>query len=562
MSGKLFAVLIVLTAGNIASLAAEPFSTNVKIEPGWIKGEVKNEILAFKGIPYAAPPKGAKRWRPPQPVEHWPPGPEVRDTTAFGSVCLQMVSIVPLLVYDQKGDDNCLFLNVWRPAERKSADERLPVLVWIHGGGYVIGGSNDPATGLSGVADGSELARQGLVVVSINYRLGRFGFFAHPALIEAQEDPPGYSGNFGLMDQTRALEWVQANIRQFGGDPSQVTVVGESAGGVSVMHLLISPKVKNLFHRIIVMSGGGRRAPLLRPMTGPADAPSAAKIDADFADKTLQIQGRGPEALAALRANADSDPSKFVQDVTFESVVEKALIDNTQSGTAMIDGKFVMGNPEDALCIGGAPKMPVIIGTVADDLPLFLPPKKSPNDPDYPYSYFPDINEARTIYGKELKDLGQDPKDSFNAMLEVGKDMTMHEPAHFVAKAMTAAGNFVWLYRFAYVATSDQVPDKPKVAWHSSELPFLFQTLDKSKAMPADQTMAGSFSGYLANFAKSSTLNANGLSPWPVFDPDPSKFQLMHFMVDGQTKPDTEQRGSVALVEKVVRCLPGASIQR
>ena len=233
--------------------AAESVSKAVTIESGTIEGLVAGDILSFKGIPYASPPVEDLRWRPPQPVTAWT---GTGKATAFGSDCQQMKSHT-----EAKGSEDCLFLNVWRPAERSSPDERLPVMVWIHGGGNVIGGSSDK------VLDGSALAGQRLVVVSLNYRLGRLGYFAHPALIsEAEKERRIYSGNFGLMDQIQALEWVKSNIAKFGGDSGRVTVAGESAGGFSVMHLLTSPITTGLFHRAVVMSGGGRHSQLLRPM--------------------------------------------------------------------------------------------------------------------------------------------------------------------------------------------------------------------------------------------------------------------------------------------------------
>src|SRR4029077_2247731 len=173
----------------------------------------------------------------------------------------------------------------WRPAGEMT---RLPVMVWIHGGGYVNGGSS------AAIMNGAPLARHGLVVVSFNYRLGRLGYFAHPALLAAREGPPG---NFGYMDQIAALQWIKRNIAAFGGDPTQVTVAGESAGGASVLHLMTSPMATGLFHQTVVMSGGGRKALAARAMTGgTTDHPSADQTDAAFA-KSLGIEGSGPDAL-------------------------------------------------------------------------------------------------------------------------------------------------------------------------------------------------------------------------------------------------------------------------
>jgi para-nitrobenzyl esterase len=517
----------------VVPAVAERASTTVTIDAGVIEGAVSNDIIYFKGIPYASAPIGNLRWLPPQPVM-WT---NVRSAKEFGSDCLQMDILIPTVHH---GSDDCLFLNVWRPADKTSADERLPVIVWVHGGGYVIGGTSDRLTD-GQLYDGSALARQGLVVVSLNYRLGRLGFFAHPALIAASGRPSGYSGNFGLMDQIRALEWVRTNIGKFGGDPGQVTLVGESAGGVSITHLLTSLSTKGLFHRVIIMSGGGRHAPLLRAMTdGTPDQPSADKIDADFAEKTFGIQGSGTDALAALRTRAALD---FIKDVTFASVMLKVWLHQPQSGTAMIDRGIVSAEPGYILCRNGAISVPVIIGTTASDLAVIFPPRKEP----YPYSYFgADAGDAMKVYGP----------NAIEAIGLVAVDITMHEAARFVAKFMTAAGNKVWLYRFTYVSQAEDEHIRMKGAAHAAELPYLFQTLDKKYANVSDDDwrMARAFSGYFANFAKSSDAdpNAGELTSWRKFDP--ANFQLMNFVDPRPIFGDDPLKKRVALVEKVSRC--------
>ena len=217
----------------------------VKINSGVIEGSVSSGVRSFKGIPYAAPPINKYRWRAPQPVTPWI---DVHDATAFGHDCMQTPETGDPALSRATLAEDCLVLNVWRPAATAPKEE-LPVLVWIHGGGYVTGGSS-PA-----IYDGSGFARHGIVFVSFNYRLGRFGFFAHPALIKANE---GLVGNFAFMDQIAALRWVRRNIGAFGGNPNEVTLMGESAGGISVLVLLSSPRAKGLFHRAFVLSGGGR----------------------------------------------------------------------------------------------------------------------------------------------------------------------------------------------------------------------------------------------------------------------------------------------------------------
>jgi para-nitrobenzyl esterase len=513
-----------LVGGTLHGANAEPFGTKVTIEPGTIEGKVSGDMLSFKGIPYASPPVGNLRWQPPRPVTAWT---NVLDVKAFGPECVQ-----------KKFDDdprvlseNCLFLNVWRPSEKRP-DEPLPVMVWIHGGGYIFGGSS------GAIGDGSALAHNGLVVVTLNYRLGRVGFFAHPALIV-----PGFSGNFGYMDQIQALKWVQTNIAKFGGNPNQVTLAGESAGGASVVHLLTSPLTKGLFHRVIIMSGGGRRAMQSRPMTGGNPLkPSADQMDEYFA-LTLGIHGSGPDALAKLR---DVSAETLMGDLDWNDVAGETLKPaHAYAGAPMIDDIIVTGEPGAILQSGQAAKVPMIIGTTAREPPVLFPPKKHLKDWAYPYSYFgadlPDILEAVGAYGL----------NPLIAAVNIAMDSTAHEPARFAAKQITHWGNSAWLYRFTYVIeglrwAKDQ-------AGHADDVPFLFQTLDalSVKLSGPDRKMAYDFSTYFANFAKSREANPNGpdLPRWPSFDP--GGFQVMDFTLNGPRFGDDPLKDRIRLVERV-----------
>ena len=516
---KIFFALLTLMA---VTANAEQASRIVTIEFGTIEGSLSGDVLSFKGVPYAAAPVARLRWRPPQPVTHWT---GVRDATAFGSDCPQMDLVQEARF---KGNEDCLFLNVWRPLNASGVSRRLPVLVWIYGGGNVTGGSSEAIT------DGGALARQGLVVVSFNYRLGRLGFFAHPALIVAHEGGKHFSGNFGLMDQIHALKWVRANIGSFGGDPDQVTVAGESAGGFSIMHLLTSPAATGLFQRAIMMSGGGRRGLLLRRMTGgDADKPSADMIG----EMSTGIHGSAPEALVQLR---ELDAKDLVQDLTFRSVLQKLWDDDPRSSLVMIDGMIVTGEPGDLLCRGAASPVPVVIGTTLLDLAVFSPPRTEP----FPYGYFgPDAAKAREIYGNLAS----------VAAKGVGVDISMHEPARFVAKAVTATGRKAWLYRFSY-ACQNPLLFLSCAAWHAHEVPFLFQTLDRTdyalSITERDRRMARAFSGYFADFAKGLAPDASGSPEWAPFDP--ADFNLMEFTPTGP-KFGPEPRKGVALVERVAQ---------
>ncbi len=215
----------------------------VKVDTGTLKGAHEVGVLRWKGIPFAAPPVGELRWRAPQPAAAWQ---GVRDASMYGNDCMQVPFPSDAAPLGTPPNENCLYANVWRPAGKQ---RKLPVVFWIYGGGFVNGGASPPTY------SGAELAKQGVLFISANYRVGRFGTFAHPALTRANADA-GLLGNYGYMDQLAALRWVQRNIAAFGGDPGNVTIVGESAGGMSVHVLVTSPLAKGLFHKAVVMSGG------------------------------------------------------------------------------------------------------------------------------------------------------------------------------------------------------------------------------------------------------------------------------------------------------------------
>jgi len=408
---------IVLTAG-CASTDGRPSPDNsvspiVNTKFGAVEGLVAGDILSFKGIPYAAPPVGDLRWRPPQPVAPWT---SVRPATKYGPDCMQKPIPGDAAASGGEFGEDCLFVNVWRPAATKHG-AALPVLVWIHGGGFLNGGSSAP------MFDGSDLAHQGLVVVSLNYRLGRLGFFMHPALTATGE---AAAGNYGFLDQLAALQWVQRNIAGFGGDAQQVTIAGESAGGISVLHLLTSPASEGLFHRAVVMSG----RTYLTAGTGAASAVRAEQAGLAFA-QTMGITETGAEALAALRA---LPVEKVNGDLSMEALLTKP---DTYAGGPILDGRIVTGMPGEALRKRAAAKVPVLIGTTSDDLPVLFPPRANP------LSFFgPEAPAAQAAYFTGAA-------DPVSAFKNIAVDMTMHEPARFVARQMTAAGQPIWLYRFA-----------------------------------------------------------------------------------------------------------------
>ena len=275
--------------GVLAEEAPSPRPERVTIETGVLEGSLAGGVISFKGIPYAAPPIEDLRWRAPQPLTPWS---GVRRATGYGNDCVQMPLPGDAGASGSTRGEDCLVLNIWRPASL-APGERLPVMVWIHGGGFLNGAASIP------FFDGSAFARDGVVLVGINYRLGRMGFFAHPALTAARDRP---LANYGLMDQLAALRWVQRNVAAFGGDPGQVTIAGESAGGISVMHLLVWPEARGLFHRAAVLSGGGRSyiGRVRNLSTASGSLPSAEESGVAFA-RSVGITDTGTVGLMALR---------------------------------------------------------------------------------------------------------------------------------------------------------------------------------------------------------------------------------------------------------------------
>ncbi|HYM76061.1 MAG TPA: carboxylesterase family protein [Candidatus Dormibacteraeota bacterium] len=516
MRKRLIAAVVTAQVLLLATFIAA--QDTVTIETGKVKGFVSEGVLSFKGVPYAAPAIGDLRWRPPQPAAKWS---GVREANAYGHDCMQLPFPSDAAPLGTAPAEDCLVLNVWGPEQRAG---KLPVLVWIYGGGFVNGGSS-PA-----VYDGTQFAKRGLVFISFNYRIGRFGFFAHPALTRESKD--GLLGNYGYMDQIAAMKWVQRNIAAFGGDPHQVTVFGESAGGGSVHMLITSPMSAGLFQRAVVESGGGRA---LMPSTGLHEGkegrPSGEEVGVAFAKKN-GIMGDDSEALKKLRAL----PAETVVDGLNMASMDPAA--STYPGP-MIDGKIVTNTIEVLYKDGKYQHVPMIVGANSMDIgfarattveELFAP-------------FGADSEAAKRAYdadqSKNLRELG----------MKVAADQLMIEPARFVAATLSSQGGSVWEYRFAYVAGS--MRSQWSGAPHATEIPFVFDTVKTkygAQLTSEDESIAQQTNNYWANFAKSGDPNGAGLPKWPRYS---TADELLIIQASGPTGEHDPWKVQLDLVQKL-----------
>ncbi len=456
----------------------------VKTNAGLISGAAPIDgVTAYLGIPYAAPPVGDLRWRPPQPASHWD---GVRNADRFGTSCMQSQpgSRLPwteeFMTQGPIGED-CLFLNVWTAA--KSATAKLPVMFWIYGGGFNEGSSS------VAVYDGAELAKKGIIVVSVNYRVGPLGFLAHPEL--TKESAHHASGNYGLLDQIAALQWVHDNISGFGGDPAQVTIFGQSAGAISVVDLMRSPLAKGLFARAIAQSGPG-----LLPRN--ALGANATLSEREAAGVTF-AESKGARSLAELRA---LPAARFFEPST------------SGGGTRLPNGPFNDG----WVLTGTTPpeQVPLMLGFVADDIGVsggFGPSSKADIE-----SY---QGDARRIYGEQadtflkLYPVAADA-DVIGARKAAGRDRA-RVSMDLWANEQLKASKRIYTYFFDRVIPWPAHPEFG--AFHTSEVPYVFKTINRLDRPwePIDHKLAETVSSYWANFGRTGDPNGTGLPPWPAY---------------------------------------------
>ncbi|MBY0421888.1 MAG: carboxylesterase family protein, partial [Parvularculaceae bacterium] len=441
----------------------------VKTESGLVAAAEEKGALVYKAIPYAAPPTGRLRWRAPEPASPWP---GVRAAEQFAPKCMQK-GAYPEDAPAEAVSEDCLYLNIWAPGD--AAASKRPVMVWIHGGGLLDGSGAVP------LYAGDALVRRGVIVVTLNYRLGAFGFLAHPDL--SRESPHGVSGNYGLLDQLAALGWVRRNIAAFGGDPDNITVFGQSSGSISISALIASPLSKGLFHRAIGQSGG-----FLEPIEAAPDfaLAGAEKNGAAFAAKL------GAETLDALRALPAETilARRFAPGPVIDGYALIAPPYRTYRAQGGLD-LLVGSNAEEGLYF--ATRRTITAANLASELrkdfpPIFvalLGPKKPADDA-----------AARRAFV------------AFESRMRFGWNMWAW--ARLNAKA---GGGRTYFYRF------DHAPPGAEGAAHGAEMIYAFDHLDQT-SLPwtdEDRRLAESMAFYWTNFAKTGDPNGPGLPQWPAF---------------------------------------------
>jgi para-nitrobenzyl esterase len=498
-----FSVIMILA---IAATMAFSATDQVTVESGKLQGTTNADgsVRMFKGVPFAAPPVGDLRWKAPQSAPKWT---SVRAADKFGSACLQTNVFGDIYFRDAQPSEDCLNLDIWIPT--KAASSKLPVLVWFYGGGFVAGSASEPRY------DGENLAKKGIIVVNPNYRLGAFGFFAHPEL--TKESPHKASGNYGLLDQVAALQWVVKNISAFGGDPHNVTIAGESAGSFSVSALMASPLSKDLFQKAMGESGAFFPSQAGRTL-GMKSLSETEQFGVKFAESL------GANNLADMRAKPASE------------LLQAAAKENRGFAFAPnIDGYYFTEDPRAIYAKGEQSHVPLLAGWNADEgkiMILFSPQKPTAK------SF---AEQAQTRFGDQTKRfLTFYPAATDQEALQSAEQLSSDDFIAFSTwkwiDAQRKTGVPVYEYHFEQVpkakpgAMAGPIPASELGSKHAGEIEYVFGTLKSQEGVPwaeDDFKVSEAMASYWANFVKSGNPNDKGLPQWPKYD-NPDGYQVMH----------------------------------
>ncbi len=493
-------------------------ATPVRIDTGLIEGVLEHDVFIYKGIPFAQPPVGELRWRAPLRALAWQ---GVREANQFAPVCMQNGTYPPDAPTEPTSED-CLYLNVWRPAD--SGHEKLPVMVWIYGGGLENGSASTP------LYAGDKLAHEGVIVVTLNYRLGVFGFLAHPEL--TREAAYHSSGNYGLLDQIAALQWVHRNIAAFGGDPDRVTVFGQSSGAISISALVTSPLTKGLFQRAIGESGG---------LFEPLDIAPNFKLAGAEQDGAYFAAEAKAHSIAALRKM----PAAELMKVSFEPHL-------------IIDGYALPKSPYEAYQKGQQNHVSVLIGSNADEGQAFIAGHTITRD-NFRQALdrsFPDV--LVRLIGPEPGATDAQARASAAAF---ERDMRFRWDMWTWARlGANARAGKVFLYRFS--RTPPYQPGDKYFGWgasHGMELPYVFDHLEQQPLLwtGLDHQLAATMTTYWTNFAKNGDPNGPGLPLWPQFDPSSSSVMQLGDRMEAAPTEDTRSLRKIDRVYATARFVLG-----
>lgn len=523
MNTRLFAAVLALTIGLPAgALAAD----RVKTANGVIEGTTEpSGIHIYRGIPFADAPVGDLRWKPPQPVRDWT---GVRQATAFGPRCVQHPLFNDMQFRSNGMSEDCLYLNVWTPA--RTGRERLPVLVYFFGGGFAAGDGSEPRY------DGESMARKGIVSLTVNYRLGVFGFLAHPEL--TRESPHRASGNYALLDQSAALRWVQKNIAAFGGDPKRVTIAGESAGSLAVSAQMASPLSKELIAGAIGESGA-----LINPTLAPVTLAQGEQEGVKFAASVAAT------SLAALRALSTAE----LQEATVKTPIGRFA--------ATVDGYFLPKFPVEIFAAGEQAHVPLLVGWNSEESSARSVLGSNEPTPDNFAAalrklYGDRADEALKVYAAST------PAEILQAATDLASDRFIsYSTWKWFDLHSKTGGKSVYRYlytrprpaRSADAGTAGGPggvsaganapaarPPAPRGAVHSAEIEYAMGTLDTNQAYawtPDDYKVSTVMQGFFANFVKTGNPNGQGVPSWPAARSD-GAVQVMHIDVDSHAEPE------------------------